>query len=244
MSRPPRSAAPAMRSRRTARSSFARSSSSAASCGSTSSGPARRSPRATAQSPTDPARTSCTSVWTATRSSSSRARRSGSRAGATRSWTTRLLAADSTGGGDTLAGLRLHLTSAHAGLPAGTDIVLGRVHADLAHIPPAPASQPGGSGGSGSTGTVPDRQANAPGTHHRPVRRRRHASGDRGAAAPPARAATARARQAPCHPAASGRPRHRSTRRARAGGSGPGRLAVRLGRREPDGGRVRLLRPR
>ena len=85
---------------------------------------------------------------------------------------------DSTGGGDTLAGLRLHLTSAHAGLPAGTDIVLGRVHADLAHIPPAPASQPGGSGGSGSTGTLPDRQANAPGTHHRPVRRHRTRSGD------------------------------------------------------------------
>ena len=152
---------------------------------------------------------------------------------------------DSTGGGDTLAGLRLHLTSAHAGLPAGTDIVLGQVHADLEHIPPAPASDPGGSGGSGSTGTLPDRQANAPGTHHRPVRHRRpHASGDADAAAPPARAATARARQAPCRPAASSRPRLRSTRRARAGGSGPGRLAVRLGRREPHGGRVRLLRPR
>ena len=48
----------------------------------------------------------------------------------------------------------------------------------------------------------------------------------------------------PVDPAASGRPRLRSTRRPRAGGSGPGRLAVRLGRREPDGGRVRLLRPR
>ena len=84
---------------------------------------------------------------------------------------------DSTGGGDTLAGLRLHLTSAHAGLPAGTDIVLGRVHADVAHIPPAAASQPGGSGGSGSTGTLPDRQANAPGTHHRPVRRHRSGQG-------------------------------------------------------------------
>ena len=75
--------------------------------------------------------------------------------------------ADPTSGGDTLAGLRLHLTSPHAGLPAGTDIVLGRVHADLDHIPPAPASDPGGSGGSGQTGTVPDRQAKLPRTHHR-----------------------------------------------------------------------------
>ena len=74
---------------------------------------------------------------------------------------------DSTGAGDTLAGLRLHLTSAHAGLPAGTDIVLGRVHADLGHIPPAPAPDPGGSGGSGATGTLPDRQAHLPRTHRR-----------------------------------------------------------------------------
>ena len=74
---------------------------------------------------------------------------------------------DSTGAGDTLAGLRLHLTSAHAGLPAGTDVVLGRVHADLGHIPPAPAPDPGGSGGSGTTGTLPDRQAHLPRTHRR-----------------------------------------------------------------------------
>jgi len=74
---------------------------------------------------------------------------------------------DSTGAGDTLAGLRLHLTSAHSGLPAGTDIVLGQVHADLEHIPTAPAPGSGGSGGSGSTGTVPDHQAKAPGKRHR-----------------------------------------------------------------------------
>ncbi len=73
---------------------------------------------------------------------------------------------DSAGAGDTLAGLRLHLTSAHAGLPAGTDILLGRVHADLEHVPPAPASDPGGSGGSGTTGTVPDRQAKLPRHRH------------------------------------------------------------------------------
>ncbi|MGH3138445.1 MAG: choice-of-anchor P family protein [Gaiellales bacterium] len=78
---------------------------------------------------------------------------------------------DSTSAGDTLAGLRLHLTSAHAGLPAGTDIVLGQVHADVGHIPPPPASDPSGSGGSGSTGTLPDRQANAPRTHRRPAHR-------------------------------------------------------------------------
>ncbi len=74
---------------------------------------------------------------------------------------------DATSAGNTLTGLRLHLTSPHAGLPAGTDIVLGRVHADLDHIPPAPASDPGGSGGSGQTGTVPDRRAKLPRTHHR-----------------------------------------------------------------------------
>jgi cell wall-associated NlpC family hydrolase len=74
---------------------------------------------------------------------------------------------DPASAGDTLAGLRLHLTSPHAGLPAGTDIVLGRVHADLDHIPPAPASDPSGSGGSGQTGTVPDRQAKLPRKHHR-----------------------------------------------------------------------------
>jgi cell wall-associated NlpC family hydrolase len=73
---------------------------------------------------------------------------------------------DPTSAGDTVAGLRLHLTSAHSGLPAGTDIVLGRVHADLGHIPPAPAPDPGGSGGSGATGTLPDRQAKPPGKHH------------------------------------------------------------------------------
>jgi cell wall-associated NlpC family hydrolase len=77
---------------------------------------------------------------------------------------------DSTGAGDTLAGLRLHLTSAHSGLPAGTDIVLGGVHADLGHIPPAPAPGTGGSGGSGATGTLPDRQGNLPRNHHRRVR--------------------------------------------------------------------------
>ena len=77
---------------------------------------------------------------------------------------------DSTGAGDTLAGLRLHLTSAHSGLPAGTDIVLGRVHADLGHIPPAPAPDSGGSGGSGATGTLPDRQGKLPRTHRRGVR--------------------------------------------------------------------------
>ena len=69
---------------------------------------------------------------------------------------------DSTGAGDTLAGLRLHLTSARAGLPAGTDILLGQVHADLEHIATAPAPDPGGSGGSDTTGTLPDRQANPP----------------------------------------------------------------------------------
>lgn len=78
---------------------------------------------------------------------------------------------DSTGAGDTLAGLRLHLTSAHSGLPAGTDIVLGRVHADLEHIPPAPAVDTGGSGGSGATGTLPDRQGDLPRTHRHRVRR-------------------------------------------------------------------------
>ena len=77
---------------------------------------------------------------------------------------------DSSGAGDTLAGLRLHLTSAHSGLPAGTDIVLGRVHADLDHIPPAPAPDPGGSAGSGATGTLPDRQAKLPRKHRRGVR--------------------------------------------------------------------------
>jgi cell wall-associated NlpC family hydrolase len=76
-----------------------------------------------------------------------------------------------TAAGDTLAGLRVHLTSAHAGLPAGTDIVLGQVHADLAHLPSAPASDPGGSGASGTTGALPDRQVNAPGKHHRRARR-------------------------------------------------------------------------
>ena len=75
---------------------------------------------------------------------------------------------DSTSAGDTLAGLRLHLTSARSGLPAGTDIILGRVHADLEHIPPAPAPDPGGSG---ATGTLPDRQANLPRTHRRGIRR-------------------------------------------------------------------------
>jgi cell wall-associated NlpC family hydrolase len=84
---------------------------------------------------------------------------------------------DATGGGDTLAGLRLHLTSAHAGLPAGTDIVLGQVHADLGHIPPAAASGSGGSGGSGSTGTLPDRQANAPRSQRRPAHRHRTRQG-------------------------------------------------------------------
>jgi hypothetical protein len=70
----------------------------------------------------------------------------------------------STSAGDTLAGMRLHLTSAHAGLPAGTDIVLGGVHADLEHVPPAPGSDAGGAGG-GDTGTVPDRQGHV--RHHR-----------------------------------------------------------------------------
>jgi cell wall-associated NlpC family hydrolase len=79
--------------------------------------------------------------------------------------------ADATGAGDTLAGLRLHLTSAHSGLPAGTDIVLGQVHADLEHIPAAPAPASGGSGGSGSTSTLPDHQAKAPGKHHHRLRR-------------------------------------------------------------------------
>jgi cell wall-associated NlpC family hydrolase len=78
--------------------------------------------------------------------------------------------ADSTSAGDTLAGLRLHLTSAHSGLPAGTDIVLGGVHADLEHIATAPAPDPGGSGGSGTSGTLPDRQVNAPRKHRRGVR--------------------------------------------------------------------------
>jgi cell wall-associated NlpC family hydrolase len=77
---------------------------------------------------------------------------------------------DSTGAGDTLAGLRLHLTSAHSGLPAGTDIVLGRVHADLEHIATAPAPDPGGSGGSGATGTLPDRQVNLPRKQRRGAR--------------------------------------------------------------------------
>jgi cell wall-associated NlpC family hydrolase len=77
---------------------------------------------------------------------------------------------DSTGAGDTLAALRLHLTSARSGLPAGTDIVLGRVHADLEHIPAAPASDPGGSGGSGTTGVLPDRQANPPRKHRHGMR--------------------------------------------------------------------------
>ncbi len=49
---------------------------------------------------------------------------------------------DSTSAGDTLAGLRLHLTSAHAGLPAGTDIVLGGVHADLEHSRLRPLATP------------------------------------------------------------------------------------------------------
>jgi cell wall-associated NlpC family hydrolase len=74
---------------------------------------------------------------------------------------------DAAGGGDTLAGLRLHLTSAHSGLPAGTDILLGRVHADLAHLAPPPVSGQGSSGGSGGGGTLPDRQAKAPGKHGR-----------------------------------------------------------------------------
>jgi cell wall-associated NlpC family hydrolase len=78
---------------------------------------------------------------------------------------------DSTAAGDTLAGLRLHLASAHAGLPAGTEIVLGRVHADLVHVPPASAPDGSGSGGSGATGTLPDRQVNPPRTNGRPVRR-------------------------------------------------------------------------
>ena len=77
---------------------------------------------------------------------------------------------DSTGAGDTLAGLRLHLTSARAGLPAGTDILLGQVHADLEHIATAPAPDPGGSGGSDTTGTLPDRQANPPRKHRRGMR--------------------------------------------------------------------------
>jgi cell wall-associated NlpC family hydrolase len=77
---------------------------------------------------------------------------------------------DASAAGDTLAGLRLHLTSARSGLPAGTDIVLGGVHADLAHIPPAPAADPGGSGGSGDTGTLPDRQAKVRGKHPNRVR--------------------------------------------------------------------------
>jgi NlpC/P60 family len=87
-----------------------------------------------------------------------------------------------TNAGDTLAGLRLHLTSAHSGLPAGTDIVLGAVHADLAHVPPAPAAGQGGSGGGDGGGTLPDRQAKAPGTHGRRVRAtkdgRRHPAHD------------------------------------------------------------------
>jgi cell wall-associated NlpC family hydrolase len=77
---------------------------------------------------------------------------------------------DSTSAGETLAGLRLHLTSAHSGLPAGTDIVLGGVHADLEHIPTAPAPDPGGSGGGGTTGTLPDRQVNPPRKHRRGIR--------------------------------------------------------------------------
>jgi cell wall-associated NlpC family hydrolase len=86
---------------------------------------------------------------------------------------------ESSGAGDTLAGLRLHLTSAHAGLPAGTDILLGEVHADVGHVPPAPAPDPGGSDGSGANGTLPDRTAHAPRTHRHgrrraPIVRRHH----------------------------------------------------------------------
>ena len=95
---------------------------------------------------------------------------------------------DSGGGGDTLSGLRLHLTASRSGLAAGTDILLGRAHADIAHLPPPPpASGQASSGGSG--GTLPDRQANAPGKHQRrapsapsgsrapqrPAKRHRHA---------------------------------------------------------------------
>jgi cell wall-associated NlpC family hydrolase len=107
---------------------------------------------------------------------------------------------ESTGAGDTVAGLRLHLTSAHAGLPAGTDIILGRVHADLAHVRPATAD----AGGSGGTGTLPDRQANLPGKH-RPARqsptRHRHRTRE-GKPTPPHHAHPPR-RLAPVkHPAA------------------------------------------
>ena len=157
---------------------------------------------------------------------------------------------DSTGAGDTLAGLRLHLTSAHSGLPAGTDIVLGRVHADLEHIATAPAPDPGGSGGSGTTGTLPDRQANPPRKHRRGMRQPptapRHGGrqGKPGSRHHRARAATARSRHSSCDAAAARRPRRRSARCDRARGPGPGRMAVRVGRREPHGGRVRLLRPR
>ena len=151
---------------------------------------------------------------------------------------------DSTSGGDTLAGLRLHLTSAHAGTPgAGQTSSSARSTPTSGTSRPRPPADPGGSGGSGSTGTLPDRQAKRTAKRHR-----------RGAPAPHARQGSPAPRHhrhpppppAPVkHPvdaAASGRPRQRSARRARAGGSGPGRLAVRLGRREPDRGRVRLLR--
>lgn len=77
---------------------------------------------------------------------------------------------NATGAGDTLAALRLHLTSAHVGLPAGTDILLAQVHADLEHVPPAADPAPAGSGG-GSGGTLPERQGKLPRTHRRrPVR--------------------------------------------------------------------------